>query len=220
MTTGCPAIFIRLHFCNLKCQFKNGFKCDADYTWSKEGLKEMKDIPNKEVAGLLFASMKVIECNRLVFTGGEPMLQIGNMAEVIDILHEKFHVKPIVEIETNGTIKSSMYHYFDQINCSPKLSSSGNKKELAIKPEVLKEINNHNNSWFKFVYTGKQDINEIQDLIDDLIIDNNKVILMPEGVDPKILQSRLKEMAEICMEKGWRMCNRLQIETWGNKRRT
>jgi len=45
-TAGCPAVFFRLHLCNLHCGFPRGWQCDTGYTWDtrrQEFWKEPED---------------------------------------------------------------------------------------------------------------------------------------------------------------------------------
>ena len=48
----------------------------------------------------------------------------------------------------------------------------------------------------------------------------NKVMLMPEGTDAETLEKRKDTLTEICDREGYRYCNRLHIELFGNTRGT
>ena len=43
-----------------------------------------------------------------------------------------------------------------------------------------------------------------------------RVLLMPEAVEADMLQRRAESVVEICKQHGFRFCNRLHIQLWGN----
>ena len=84
---GKPCIFIRLQGCELRCEW-----CDTPYAL---------DIKSKELemTGMeIVDSIKKYDCNYILFTGGEPLLQ-KNINFVIDYLINENY---FVSIETNG----------------------------------------------------------------------------------------------------------------------
>ena len=60
---GCPAIFVRLSDCNLRCFF-----CDTEF-------ESGKDMTANELAVAILRLADINPCNFIVLTGGEPMLQ-------------------------------------------------------------------------------------------------------------------------------------------------
>lgn len=96
---GRAAIFVRFSGCNLKCPF-----CDTDFKQYEE--MGAVDILNK---------MKTLseDCNFVVFTGGEPTLQVDEV--LITFLRGSGYY---IAIETNGTheIPSGI----NWVTCSPK----------------------------------------------------------------------------------------------------
>jgi 7-carboxy-7-deazaguanine synthase len=130
---GRPVAFVRLSRCNLACVW-----CDTAYTWHFTG----DNRPHRD--GSTFerranqvaltpaetaARIAALGQNRLVITGGEPLLQAGGLAEMLE------HLPDIsVEIETNGTVAAPprLDIRVDQYNVSPKLAHSGNPAELAL----------------------------------------------------------------------------------------
>lgn len=202
---GKPVVFLRLNACNLHCGF-----CDTAYTWNGKEKSESTKIDD------LTNTLNNYPCKRLVITGGEPLLQNNNLDKLINKLPDwKF------EIETNGTILPTrlMIEKGVQINCSPKLENSGNEKELRYKPEVLKFINQLSNSNFKFVVTCPDDILEIEQIVKECNIDNDKIILMPEGIDQDAIREHALQVIDFCKEKGWRLIPRLQVMLYGNTRK-
>lgn len=88
---------------------------------------------------------------------------------------------------------------------------------------------------FKWVYSDDSCIEEIQDIYNQLenkaeregILcynyfkthhPNKNTQLMPEGINTNQLTSISDEVLKICIEKGWRYCDRLHIRLFGDKR--
>jgi organic radical activating enzyme len=222
LSIGQPAVFIRLHLCNLACDFRarGGGICDTSYTWDtsrKEYWTTHNTLSFKET----FDEIKKYPCKRVVFTGGEPLIQQSLIATFIrDYLPKEY----IIEIETNGTILPSkeLLNIPKKIifNCSPKLSAAGMDKKDCIKPHVLRFFNFYNSSVFKFVVTKLEDLVEIEEIVKECDLLPDKIMIMPEGVEVSILTKRLQELAEEVKKRGWSLTPRLQIFIWGNKRRT
>jgi organic radical activating enzyme len=216
ISMGEPAVFLRLYGCNLHCSY-----CDTPYTWGKDTNKKIISL------GITIITLEKLaediqklwpktnkKYKRLVITGGEPLLQKTAIDNLIDLLSDWF-----VEIETNGTILPTKKQLNEcQFNCSPKLSNSGND-ENRINGKVLKAINK-NDSQFKFVVRNEDDVKEIErDFIKPYKLDTEKIILMPEGVSVKELRKHALAVVDICLEKGYRLLDRLQINIWGKKRK-
>src|SRR3954470_22965546 len=76
VSSGAPAIFVRLAQCNLHCTW-----CDTKYTWDFERYRyeeEVREQTVAEVAQLVNASAS----RRLILTGGEPLLQQRALKEL------------------------------------------------------------------------------------------------------------------------------------------
>lgn len=108
---GRAAIFVRFSGCNLKCPF-----CDTDF----KAHKEMGEIDILEKIQSLSDN-----CRFVVFTGGEPTLQVD---ESLVALLKKWGY--YIAIETNGT--NRVPDGIDWITCSPKALFVDNGK-VAIK---------------------------------------------------------------------------------------
>lgn len=74
----------------------------------------------------------------------------------------------------------------------------------------------------KFVIESAGDLAEIDQLLAkiDRPIPLSKVLLMPQGVDFGTIRGRDETLVDICLSRGYRFCNRLHIEVFGNKRGT
>jgi len=213
ISSGIPAMFLRLAFCNLRCSW-----CDTKYTWDWQHYNKQEEVIElsvREIENRLTAQ----NCRRLIVTGGEPLIQHEELTNLLASLKTKgFYI----EIETNGTIvpNSNLAWLADQWNISPKLENSGNLLSLREIPEVYDFFINLPSSFFKYVIQKEHDLIEVQELIDKYGIDEEKVVLMPEASDRETLIQRSRWLAEACKDKGYKLSTRLHILLWGNKRGT
>jgi organic radical activating enzyme len=220
-SAGMPVAFLRLSRCNLACEW-----CDTAYTWHFEG----DDRPhrsgetwNRKANQLVLAEDDVAERidalgqNRLVVTGGEPLLQASALARLLALLPDM-----AVEIETNGTVAAPprLDVRIDQYNVSPKLAHSGNPAELALLPERLDAYATDPRAFFKFVIAEPGDVDEVLALKQRYRFRPGHVFLMPEGTDSAILRKREEWLAPLCLEHGFRMSDRLHIHLYGDTRGT
>ncbi|MBV8816070.1 MAG: hypothetical protein JO271_16385 [Verrucomicrobia bacterium] len=70
--------------------------------------------------------------------------------------------------------------------------------------------------------SAPSDLDEIQDLLVNLQseIKPGKVLLMPEGTELSTMLDRAALLIDICKRYGYRYCNRLHIELFGNTKGT
>jgi organic radical activating enzyme len=95
---GTPVVFVRFSGCNLACSF-----CDTDFSETKQMTAEQ----------LLKNVESLSQCGRVVFTGGEPALQLD------EGLVAKFNDAGwFVHVETNGSIEIPFS--VDWLTVSPK----------------------------------------------------------------------------------------------------
>jgi organic radical activating enzyme len=134
-----------------------------------------------------------------------------------------------VTFETNTTqnLHDDLYNYLndnDRItvtwSCSPKLSVSGEPWDTAIKPKVAHEYSLVDGSdlYLKFVVADRTDIEEAGRAVDAYRKAGVEcpVYLMPLGGRSEEYNLNVQEVANICMEKGWRFTPRLHISLFGN----
>lgn len=223
-TAGCPAVFLRLHWCNLHCGHPIGWKCDTGYTWDtsrKEYWQEPEDWTIEKTKKAIEDAWKIkfgdtnSNKRRVVITGGEPLIQQDLIVELVTKMPEW-----MVEIETNGTIEPKDGLERCQLNCSPKLSNSGNKKSIRLKPRVLRVVNDWPVSWFKFVVNERKDLDEIEKLVTDCQLNPKKILIMPEGLTKEVVDEHQKIVENMVLAKGWRIIMRNQLLWFGPKRRT
>lgn len=215
---GRPALFVRLSNCNLSCVW-----CDTPYTWNFEKVKS--DHPEKfekqsqqiEVSvDALREKINAFPANAiLVITGGEPMLQ---QKEIIELLYGKPLNVDRVEIETNGTIVPDVELLARcQFNVSLKLSNAKMPEAKRLRSAAIAGYVQAK-SVFKFVVDNQEDLAEIQEIVERYEIDAWRVWLMPQGRSESELNSKLAWLADICIENGYNLTNRLHVQTWGAKR--
>ena len=164
----------------------------------------------------------------LIITGGEPLLAWQKLyVEIFE--HPKMKDLKNVTFETNTTqlLHEDFKRYLnsnDLINvtwsCSPKLSVSGEPWETAIKPDVARDYSTVNGSdiYLKFVVADRDDIDEVTRAVQEYRGAGVEcpVYLMPLGGRSEEYNLNVKEVAEACMERGWRFSPRLHISLFGN----
>jgi len=220
-SAGMPVAFIRLSRCNLACTW-----CDTAYTWRFEGdnrphrdgvtfdrrANQVRLSPQEAAEGIAALGQ-----NRLVITGGEPLMQGGALADLLG------HLPDIgVEVETNGTTKAppGLDIRIDQYNVSPKLAHSGNPSELALIPERLAAYAADERAFFKFVIAEPGDVDEVLGLTSAHNIPASRVFLMAEGITSEALRARQGWLSELALKHGFRMSDRMHIHLYGDTRGT
>ena len=164
----------------------------------------------------------------LIMTGGEPLLAWQRLyVELFE--HPRMRDLKNVTFETNTTqhLYDDLYEYLnsnDRItvtwSCSPKLSVSGESWESAIKPDVAREYTRVDGSdlYLKFVVATNNDFDEVTKAVDAYKSAGVEcpVYLMPLGGRSEEYVLNVKDVAEACMERGWRFTPRLHISLFGN----
>jgi organic radical activating enzyme len=166
----------------------------------------------------------------LVITGGEPLLGWQRVWPALLDMCRKVGLENVT-FETNGTqaVKSDLTNYFNLQNLdlhvtwstSPKLSISGETTEDALKPDVLKSMNAVHNSFLynKFVVRDEECLQEVDMFVDSYKesgVQLDSVYLMPEGATLEQQTLTEKNVAEICMNTGYKFSPRLHINLFGN----
>jgi 7-carboxy-7-deazaguanine synthase len=220
MYTGIPSIFIRTFGCNYKCIF-----CDSAHAIKKLDVPILDLIP-QEIFNVI---QEWHNCNHVVITGGEPLIQKEELKELMHLLY-----RYNITIETNGsifddTIKPNLW------SISPKTKNSiidKDKKLNQAELNVSKVLFEKNNTYehlkkflssgipcqFKFVVFDEKDLKEIQKISYDSGIPKPMIYLMPEGRTVSDQQVKSLALVDICKEHGYNFCTRLHIWLWGDKR--
>lgn len=220
-SAGSPCAFVRLSRCNLACTW-----CDTAYTWRFTGDRRphrgnetyaradnQVTLPERSVAERIAA----LGQDRLVVTGGEPLLQGAALGRLLGLLGGI-----AVEVETNGTVAPhpALDAHVTQYNVSPKLAHSGNDAALALVPARLAAFAADPRAWFKFVVAEPDDVTEVEALGRAYAISPERIFLMPEGTTSAVLGERSAWLAAQCREHGFRLGDRLHIHLYGDTRGT
>ena len=207
---GKPAIFLRTAQCNLKCTW-----CDTKYTWDWKNYdfqKEVKEMTIDEVKDAILD----LEIKHLVITGGEPLLQQDDLADLLSFLKPDFYV----EVETNCTIlpNKMLTDLIDQWNVSPKTKNSGNPLELCENNECYYFFANQENCFFKYVVETESDIPEIKKFVTKYNIPKKRVQLMTQASTKEEIRSREKSISELAKLHNFSFSPRLHVAMWGAQR--
>ena len=220
-SAGLPCTFVRLSRCNLACTW-----CDTAYTWHFEGdarphrggqtfTRKANQIALSEAE----TAARIMELggNRLVITGGEPLLQGAALAKMALLLQGH-----TIEIETNGTVAPhpKLDPLVSQYNVSPKLKHSGNAAEIALLSERLSAWSGEPKAYFKFVISAPEDLTEVLELQSRFAIPAARIQLMPEGTDSATLQTRAAWLGPLARANGLGLSDRLHIHLYGDTRGT
>ena len=174
------------------------------------------------------------EDEHLVITGGEPLL--GWQRSYPELLyHPKMNNLKEITFETNGTQTLTdefkwylQNHWHKQkgidtvtFSVSAKLSGSGEKREDAICPDVVSELEWYGYTYLKLVIATEEDAEEALDVI-NIYRKNNfmgPVYLMPVGGVESVYSLNNRRVAELAMKYGLRYSDRLQVplfkKEWG-----
>ena len=211
-----------------RCNFRCGY-CMPKDVFGK-GYKFLASSALLEYAQLerLVRIFTHLGVSKIRLTGGEPLLAWQRLyIELFE--HPRMKDLKNVTFETNTTqpLHSEFYEYLNTQNrfevtwsCSPKLSVSGEPWETAILPVVAHQYSTVNGSdiYFKFVVATADDFEEVTRAVEAYRERGIEcpVYLMPLGGRSEEYNLNVKEVAEACMERGWRFTPRLHISLFGN----
>jgi len=228
---GVPSIFIRTSGCNLRCWFCDSYHTSWEPTHAWMCLDEIVD------------AVTEFNASHVVLTGGEPLIH-ADAFTLIERLSAKGHH---VTVETNGTIVPPPETPIDLASISPKLASStptpdrppaGSDDDNADAAAAAVWQERHENAridmaalaelierfpfQLKFVLTGRDDLPEVESLIEQLraesaaTIADTDILLMPEGQTRDQLETTRREVAAIAVESGYRYTPRLHVDLWND----
>lgn len=209
-SVGAPAVFLRLGVCNLRCAW-----CDTPYTWDFARYDYDAEVTERSV-GDVRAALEPLSGQRLVITGGEPMLQQTALAALLAGLDASVPV----EVETNGTLapEPALSARVDQWNVSPKLANSGEPERRRLIGDALASLRDTGRAFLKLVIESADDLGEADALVKRLSWPLERVVYMPQASTPELLAERSPWLAEACRERGVRFSTRLHVALWGARR--
>ena len=185
--SGCPCIFIRLTYCNLRCSY-----CDTEYAFY--------DGKDMEIAHII-SEIKRWDCNLVEVTGGEPLFQ----DECIDLLNELVNSNYEVMLETGGSLSISDVPKKVVKIVDFKCPSSGMvKKNLW---SIVDDLQAHDE--VKFVIGNREDFDWAKDRITEYSLDKICTLLFsptfgeinPQQIVEWILAENLPVRMQLQMHK-------------------
>jgi organic radical activating enzyme len=212
--------------------------CDSSASWSKrykhlQMTKTVDEVINHITSLLPNGTFQGRhgEDIHLVITGGEPLLGWQRVwPDLIQKLHTEYGLVNVT-FETNGSkdCNDNMIEYFNgdgkgvhvTWSTSPKLSISGETREATLLPECLVTMNKVTNSFLynKFVVRDMIDFDEVDEYVDAYKkagVQIDSIFCMPEGATFEQQELTEKDVAEACMETGYKFSPRLHINLFGN----
>jgi organic radical activating enzyme len=207
--------------------------CDSYASWHS-GFKDLSQ--SYDIETLVESIINLLPDNKwrdihLVITGGEPLL--GWQRSYPDLLsHDKLKKLKDITFETNGTqeISKDLRKYLEKwthkhgyhnltFSVSPKLSVSGEKREEAIRPDIVKQYEDLGHTYLKFVVATKDDVDEALEVIELYRKEDfgGHIYLMPVGGVESVYTLNNRIVAELAMKHGLRYSDRLQVPLFKNE---
>jgi len=208
--------------------------CDSYASWDP-AYRHLSPYYNTD--DLVSRIMDLLPYNRwvdehLVITGGEPLLGWQRAYPELLSYPQMLALKEIT-FETNGTQPlSEEFKKFLQkqwhkqkgietitFSVSAKLSSSGEKREDAICPEVVREYEMYGHAYLKFVIATDADMEEVLDVVNEYRKASflGNVYVMPVGGVEKVYSMNNRKVAQLAMKHGLRYSDRLQVPLFKNE---
>lgn len=204
--------FLRVAGCNLACSW-----CDTPYSWDWNRF-DKKVESHKWTIEELTKALDDMAVERIIVTGGEPMLQQRAITALA-------HTLPMCEfeIETNGTVAptADTNEVISLYVVSPKLAHSGDSLGARLNETALTSFAHR--AWdgqaiFKFVAQAVSDLEQVQEIVQKYRIPRETVWVMPEGYEQETHLKNLQAIADAVVARGWNLTTRLHLLAWGQKR--
>jgi 7-carboxy-7-deazaguanine synthase len=208
---GTPSVFVRTTGCNLRCWY-----CDTPYTsWEPEGTHE----PWQALAERILAC----ECQHVVLTGGEPMLQ----PDIVPLTECLTRAGRLVTIETAGTMHRPAQAALMSIspkrpNSTPRDGVWASRHELLRdRTDVVTRMTREYRYQLKYVIDSPADVDDVDEHVTRIGgIAPERVFLMPQGTDAGELREKTRWLRDEADRRGYSVSPRLHIELFGNRRGT
>lgn len=211
---GRPATFLRLSGCNLHCP-----DCDSSYSWDEGEEKSIREV-FQELVKLSpdpFETCGRINEHYIVVTGGEPLLQDGDLGSLILMSPGSW----VWGVETNGTlwkptkaVVASNIHFV----VSPKLPSMHPEGLKNFAKEWINACKHTDKVYFKFVIDTEDDVNELRKFIKENNIPRKCVWLMPKCITAEEHLEKWKYVFPIAIAWGVNASPRLHVLAYDNRR--
>jgi 7-carboxy-7-deazaguanine synthase len=215
LLVGTPSRFIRLSGCNLRCVW-----CDTpESSWEPAGEHVPIETLVRECAG---------GPRHVVVTGGEPMLFAGTTALTRALRRQGHHVT----IETAGTCWLDDLEV-DLMSISPKLAHStpwsrdtavAERHERArLASDTTRRLLDGRSWQLKYVVRASAIEEDLAEVLDHLRVLGvpasaaDRVLLMPECVEPARLAEDYVRVLPACSAHGFRLGERLHLHLFGHR---
>lgn len=213
---GRRCTFVRLYGCNLHCVW-----CDSSETWDTKGRNGIeypyransRTATPHEVA----AEIMPLDVDLVVVTGGEPLLQRDELAELARLLRGR---GIDTHVETNGTLSpgTELAHWIDYFTVSPKLPSADAGDAINVPVLAGFARLGWRNAGFKIVVADRDELVEARKLYDEINADRQARWVMPEGIDHDTVEHRMVELTEYALDLGLSVTGRQHVALWGSER--
>lgn len=220
------------------------FGCDSSYSWAKKfaplshkgTAKHIADkiqllLTNKHNPNGQFCHPKSNQWTHMAYTGGEPMMSQNAIIDVMEEFRQRWNPPRYVTIETNGTQlpRKVFFEFFNNKgtfpgelfwSVSPKLSTSGESWEAAIKSDVVKQYwLMSTNGQLKYVVDGTKKCWDEVDAATDLFRKAHikfPVWIMPVGARVKEQKQIQAGIAEEAIRRGYNVATRIHCFLFDN----
>lgn len=208
--------------------------CDSYASWDPN-FKHLS--PYYDTDDIVNRIISVLPHNRwvdehLVITGGEPLL--GWQRAYPELLSNPLMLGlKELTFETNGSqpLSEELKKFIQKqwhkqkgietitFSVSAKLSSSGESREDAICPEVVREYEMYGHAYLKFVIATDEDMEEVLEVVNLYRKSGflGNVYVMPVGGVEKVYSMNNRKVAELAMKHGLRYSDRLQVPLFKNE---
>jgi 7-carboxy-7-deazaguanine synthase len=210
-TTGRRCGFVRLYGCNLDCVW-----CDSAYTWDTD--RYDPDVERSEwTAGQIVEAVAEMDVDRVVVTGGEPLIQRRALGRLV----ETFGPSYAVEVETNGTVPPGPMEQYGWVtwNVSPKLPHAGVTDPIRPRAlEAFAALARAERAVAKIVCHTVDDVAAATAVTDAAGFPRSAVWIAPLGTTGPVVAFSLAAIADAAVAAGCNLSSRLHITTWGDAR--
>jgi organic radical activating enzyme len=220
---GMLSLFVRLSECNLFCRW-----CDTAYTWrwtDKHEHEDDKVYDRRQWQVRMTANELVDEItrrrrHRVIFTGGEPLVQHRMLFDVLRALRDISDSYEF-EFETNGTIAPppEFIALCSLLVVSPKLANASMERSITIRP-ALRTLLESPKSVLKLVAESNADFAEIRALQEQFDIPSRRIWIMPRARSADDVARVGRAIIDRVIEGGYNYSTRLHLELFGEKQGT